>query len=513
MEHLTVLSNRLPVRLEREDRGPAVLRPSDGGLVTALEPLLRRRGGAWVGWPGMAGRLTDAARADLEVHGREGGYRMMPVPLSRDEIDVHYHGACNRVLWPLLHGFLERVHHDPAHARGYEDVNRRFAAAAAAVATDIVWVHDYHLMGVGESLRRSLPGARLGFFLHTPFPPGAIMAQLPWGVDLLPSLAAYDLLGFQSEEDREAFHDWVGGLGRRPAVRGRRLDGRTLDAAAFRGRTGVFPAAPDFEAFHDEARRPAVVARARAIREEVDGRRILLAVDRLDYTKGIPQRLRAYARLLETEPGLRGRVVLDQLVVPSRTAIADYASLRSEIEGLVGRINGAFGRGTWTPVRYVYGTRDRRELLAWYAAADVAVVTPLRDGMNLVAKEYCAANPGTGALVLSRFAGAAAELGHGAFLVNPWDPDGFAAQLRDALALDRGARSSRMESIRRGLQDWDAHVWAETFLQALAGARRVPSAGTVRPRLRPAPHWPLASRRPVVQPATVVAPSVEVPTA
>ena len=489
MNQLTVLSHRLPVRLERGGRGRMRLEPSAGGLVTALDLLLRRRGGAWVGWPGVPGPLSAAERAALEAYGREAGYRIVPVPLSGAEVEGYYHGACNRVLWPLLHGFSERVHHTPSDARHYDEANARFARAAADLGGPTIWVHDYHLMRAGERMRRALPTARLGFFLHVPFPGGDVMEQLSWRPDLRASLAAFDLLGFQSDLDRDAFHAWLRVPARRARRAGEAPSGAEPDAPSPEIRTGVFPAAPDYRAFHEDAREAAVAARAGEIRREMGGRRILLAVDRLDYTKGIPHRLRAFARLLETEPDLRGRVVLDQLVAPSREAVPDYGRLRSEVEGLVARINGAFGRGGWMPVRYVYGTRDRQELLAWYVAADVAVVTPLRDGMGLVAKEYCAANPGSGALLLSRFAGAAAELADGAVVVNPWDPEDIARGLRATLALGPEERSRRMARLRRRLRSWDTHTWGEAFLQALGGARRVGVAGGRRPRLRALSGW------------------------
>lgn len=489
MKHLTVLSHHLPVRLERDCPGGWRLRPSSGELQGALEPVLRARGGAWVGRTGEAGGLPAPARGALEAHVDAERYRLVPVSLPPRGQDASFGGACDRVLWPLLHGMSERCRHRPTDALAYRTMNERFAAVTASAArSDTIWVHDYPLLGAGEALRRALPAARLGFFLHAPFPPAEVMLQLPWGADLLPSLAAYDLVGFQTEGDRRNFRAWWTLLSERHRVGAAR--GPDVPPTSPDERTGVFPVAPDYRAFHDGARTAAVAERARAIRQEMRGRRMLLAVDRLDYVNGIPHRLRAFERMLEQHPELHGTVILDQLVVPSRGGIAHADRLRDEIDRLVGRIGGRFARSDWDPIRYVYGRVERDEILARYVAADVAVVTPLRAGMGTAAKEFGAANPGTGVLVLSEFAGAAAELTAGAVTVNPWDAEGFARALHSALALDAEARAARMARLRRRLRAWDAHAWAHAFLEALAEVRPALPGATVGLRLRPAPTWP-----------------------
>jgi trehalose 6-phosphate synthase len=471
-DNLTIVSNRLPVRLTPDERGEWRVHRSDGGLVGALEPVLRQRGGTWVGWSGTSGRLPREASVELDLHTREAGFHLEPVALSAAEHDTFYEGACNRTLWPLLHGLPNLSTTRSTYRRAYGSVNRRFAKVVARVARGgTVWVHDYHLLQMGEDLRRRLPDARLGFFFHTPFPRPEVMLRLPWGASLLPSLLSYDVIGFQTEDDRLNFHAWVGALlwlGSESSA----------DAQAdIARRTAVFPISVDWEEFHHGASAPGVLARAREIREEHAGRRILLGVDRLDYTKGIPERLTAYERVLELHPELAERVVFVQLAVPSRTGIAEYGSTRARVEAIVARVNARFGTAGWTPVRYLYGTWSREELLAWYVGADVAVVTPLRDGMNLVAKEFVAANREEGVLVLSRGAGAARELGEGALLAEPADVGALASTLHQALHLPGVERRKRLSRLQEHLRGNDVHRWASSFLHALRGERAPGSRG------------------------------------
>jgi trehalose 6-phosphate synthase len=463
-DRLTIVSNRLPVRLTPDERGEWRAHRSDGGLVGALEPVLRQRGGTWVGWSGTSGRLPHEANAELARHTLGAGFQLEPVPLSALEHDTFYEGACNQTLWPLLHGLPDRIRTMGAYKRAYGSVNLRFAKVVAKVARGgTVWVHDYHLLQMGEELRRRLPHARLGFFFHTPFPRPEVMHRLPWGASLLPSLLCFDVIGFQTEDDRLNFQAWVGAL---LWLRSERSAEAQADVAR---RTAVFPISVDWEEFHDGASAPGVLARAQEIRTEHAGRRILLGVDRLDYTKGIPERLTAYERMLEMHPELMERVVFVQLAVPSRTGIAEYEITRARVEAIVARVNARFGSNGWTPVRYLYGTWSREELLAWYVGADVAVVTPLRDGMNLVAKEFAAANREQGVLVLSRGAGAARELGEGALLAEPSDVGALASTLHDALHLPGGERRQRLHRLQEHVRRNDVHRWASSFLDALRG--------------------------------------------
>jgi trehalose 6-phosphate synthase len=462
MKAFTVVSNRLPVRFERAGDGSVHVAPSDGGLVSALRSVLRDRGGAWAGWTGSSEDPSPAGHDELRAFGAREGYDLLPVALSASDRERYYEGACNRLLWPLLHGLPDRVEPTAADPSAYFRVNREFAEVVARGRPDVVWVHDYHLFSIGAELRRRLPAARLGFFLHIPFPAPTEMAALRWGAELLPSLAAFDVLGFQTDADRRNFLGWVDLISPGRAAHERRRE--------LAPRTAAFPISVDWARYHDQAGTAPVLARARRIRDELGGASLLLGVDRLDYTKGIPERLRAYARLLESHAELRGRVTFVQLGVPSRTGIPAYDQIRAEIERSVQAINARHATADWTPVRYVYGTWSHQELLAWYVAADVAVVTPLRDGMNLVAKEFMAANRGRGVLVLSRYAGAAEELGRrGALLVDPADAAEVAGALWAALRMPAAARELRVRLIQDHLRSHDVHRWAGSFLDALAG--------------------------------------------
>lgn len=421
-------------------------------------------------------------RAALDHHARGEGYEVTLVPLGAREQKDFYEGTCNRVLWPLLHGLYEHGRPRTGDHQIYADVNRLFARVAAADRPETVWVHDYHLLLAGERLRRLLPTARLGFFLHVPFPGAEAMLRLGWGEQLVRSLAAFDLIGFQTEGDRRRFVEWARHVRASTSSTGRALPcvPPSLEAAA-----RVFPISIDWRRYHDEADDSAVRARAGALRAEAGGRQILLGVDRLDYTKGIPHRLRGYAHLLEVQPELRGRVEFVQLAVPSRTAIPEYQHVREEVEASVRAVNERFRTPGWTPVRYEYGMWDHAELLARYQAADVAVVTSLRDGMNLVAKEFCAASRGRGVLVLSRHAGAAEELRHEVVLVDPFDPKDVAEALRSALAMAPAERTERLARAQAHLRTHDVHRWSASFLDRLERAPR---------RERPSHVWAAARR-------------------
>jgi len=484
---LLVASNRLPVVLERggnRNAGRWQARPASGGLVTALAPVLRRTGGLWVGWPGVDGGPGDGIAAALDARGRDEGFSLRPVGLSAEEVDLHYRGFCNEVLWPLFHDLPARCNFDPVYRDAYEGVNRRFAEVLAREARpgDLVWVHDYHLAGVAAELRRAgrkdLP---IAYFLHTPFPPPDLFLSLPWREELIDALLAHDLVGFQTDRDLDNFarcvatlrperslHTPADGRARRPA-----------GPAAGPVHAGAFPISIDFDEFAGAAAAPAVAAAAERLRREV-GARIVLGVDRLDYSKGLPLKLRAFAAALERRPELVGRATLVQVVVPSREGISAYGDLKRELERLVGEIDGRWSRPGWQPVRYLYRSLSREELLAWYRAADAALVTPTRDGMNLVAKEYCAAHGGPGELILSEFAGAAVELapadGRGAARVNPYDVSGVAEAIYRALTRPEGERRQRMRWLRERVRRADVYRWVDRFVAAARDAAVAPRA-------------------------------------
>ena len=464
---LIVVSNRLPYSFRRASRGWRA-QPGSGGLVTALLPVLRDRGGTWIGWPGASGPAREF-RAALSAAGTKAGYQLVPVALSDEELANFYYGFSNEVLWPLFHDLPSLCNFDPKYWRCYRAVNAKYAKRVAAHTApgDLVWVHDYHLMMLAAELRRLGTRARLGFFLHIPFPAPDIFLKLPWREPLLHAMMEFDLLGFQTPRDRRNFVACLQTL--EPGVK---LEGRgTVPLARLGGRTvriGAFPISIDYNAFMRRAATPEVAAKARELHTLLPKRKLMLGVDRLDYTKGITLRLKAFEALLTRHPEMRGRVSLIQVVVPSREDIAQYGRMKIEIEQLAGRINGAFARpGGWVPVWYEYRSLSRLELLAYYRAADIALITPLKDGMNLVAKEYCACSIEEDCvLILSEFAGAAAQLAGGALLVNPFDVEAVAEAIRDAVLMPERERVARMRRLRRAVRRQDVFWWVDCFLRA-----------------------------------------------
>jgi trehalose 6-phosphate synthase/phosphatase len=451
-QRVVVVSNRLPITVVRH-AGRVELRHSAGGLVSALEPVLERRGGTWVGWPGVA------LDRSVSLPPTQTTYAIVPVHLSRGEVKEFYHGFANSTLWPLFHGFSTRARFDRAGWDAYGRVNRRFAEEAAGVAADgeLVWIHDYQLMLSPLQLRDRLRAARLAFFLHIPFPPFDLFRLLPWDRELLRGLLASDLIGFHSHGYARNFLDCV------ERLLGVRID-RDAQLIEYGDRTvrvGAFPLGIDFDLYDQRARA--------APPADTPNARVVLGVDRLDYTKGIPERIRAFERLLELHPQHREHVVLLQLAVPSRTEVPEYRRLKREIDELVGRVNGRFGTAPWAPIHYLHRGTTPEHLVALYRDADVALVTPLRDGMNLVAKEFVACQVSDpGVLVLSRFAGAS-ETMREALLVNPYNVDATAEALHRALTMDESERRSRLAALRWRERHHNVHAWVDEFLTA-AGA-------------------------------------------
>jgi len=390
------------------------------------------------------------------------------VALNADDQAGFYYGFSNQVLWPLFHDLQSLCNFDPAYWRSYCTVNHRYAQAVLAQArpNDFVWVHDYQLLLLGAELRRGELAAPLSFFLHIPFPSLDIYLKLPWRFTLLGALLEYDLIGFQTLRDQRNFTQCVRALLpdvrlTHRASRARLPDGRQV-------RIGAFPIGIDAAAFGRQARSSAVTVAANTLRAELPDRQLILGVDRLDYTKGIPLRLEAFRTALQRHPQLQERVTLIQVVVPSRDDIPQYRDLKLRIEQLVGEINGEFTRpGGWVPIHYVYRALDRLDLVAYYRAAHIALVTPLKDGMNLVAKEFCACSVDRdGVLILSEFAGAAAQLQHGALLVNPYDLEGTADAIHQACAMPAAERHKRMQLLRRAVSRQNVFRWVNGFLEA-----------------------------------------------
>ena len=455
-----MVSNRVP---SAEDLDPARKGAGAvGGLVSAVRASLLETGGLWFGSSGRAypgPPISGLTRAP-------GPVELATIFLTTDEADLYYDGFSNRTLWPLLHSFIERarIRHDTYDA--YRRVNRRFAQALSSVLRDddLVWVHDYHLLPLAEELRGLGWNGRLGFFLHTPFPGADVFSVLPWARDLLYALLSFDLIGVHTRRYMlnlvDSFRSELGGdwNGRDFAYRGRAA------------RLGVYPIGIDPEPFRVAAREspeslPAMLGLD-------DDTRIIIGVDRLDYTKGIPHRLRSFSKMLEDRPDLRGNVVFVQISNPSRADVPEYVRERETVERLVGQINGRYSEGGWVPVRYLYRYFSQQSLAAFYRDADVNMVTPLRDGMNLIAKEFVVSQVrDPGALILSGLAGAAAELSD-AIIVNPFDTDGMAQSLYDALHMPRDERETRWRRMNEVITKRTASWWSAAFTGDLRQIRQ-----------------------------------------
>ncbi len=455
---LIVVSNRLPVTIEAEGSGYR-LQPSSGGLVSALRPVLRDDS-CWIGWAG-----SEAVHAHQYLLQSDSTRSLVPVFLTAAEKACFYHGCCNEIIWPLFHDLQSRCNFDPAYWDVYCQVTEKFADAVERTARrdDFVWVHDYHLMLLAEALRERESRLTLAYFHHIPFPAPDIFEKLPWRKEILRGLLHFNTVGFQTARDRRNF---IASLRRcLGEVEIKRLGERMLvTAEGLCTLVGIFPVSVDFQQFTELALDPAIAAGASQIQAGINGEQIVLGVDRLDYTKGIPERLLAFRNLLEVNRDLHRRLTLVQVVVPSREEIPKYKELKLTIERLVSEINGEYGSPGWTPVVYLHRCLSRRELVAYYRAADIALVTPLRDGMNLVAKEFCASRQDNGGvLVLSEFAGAARELKCGALLVNPYDTEGVASAIYRGFRMSGREQRVRMQRMRRWIQRHDVFRWCESF--------------------------------------------------
>ncbi len=459
---LIVVSNRLPVALVREGDSWKTKR-SAGGLATAMDPILKQAGGVWIGWSGSTGEVPPEALSLLRQEQSSIG-----VDLPADILEKFYEGYSNQALWPLFHSFTSRLQFDPESWYAYIEANRRFCAAVVEEFQpgDRIWIHDYHLMLLPGLLREKLPDATIGFFLHIPFPDSDIFALLPRGEELLAGLLGADLLAFHTHLHLQHF---------RQSLRRLLSIESTVDRLEMPGRQVQLQALPIGIApqeFLEGINQGETAQQLGKLQAQYRGRKVIAAVDRLDYTKGIPHRLRTFRHLLETHSELAGKIVLLQVAVPSRENIESYQTLRSEVHELISEINGEFGTVDWVPVVYIHRGIPRPELVAIYQLAEVAWVAPLRDGMNLVAKEYVACHPeGNGVLVLSSFAGAAAEMGE-ALLVNPFDEERTTAAVIRALDMGDEEKQDRMSALHERVLRNDVFAWAKRFLDLLDEAAR-----------------------------------------
>ena len=450
---LVVVSNRLPEPGGLGPPKPGHKPASVGGLVSALKPaLLAAPEAVWLGWSGRSGTGRRATRTT-----RMGPLQMVGLDLTPAEVEEYYDGFCNRTLWPLLHTFPQRVVIDHGQHARWREVNQVFARALARRLRpgDRVWVHDYHLIGLGAALREAGFAGPVGFFLHVPFPPHDVLSILPWAEELLRDLLGYDLVGFHTRGYAENYLEALS----------RELRGQGSPRTQ---RVGVYPIGIDPTPYKGWTEEPDSRLIGERLRLSLQGRHLVLGVDRLDYSKGIPERLRAFGRLLELHPEWRRRVSYVQISAPSRTKVSEYVAQRREVEALVGHMNGKLGEPDWVPIRYVFRAYSQRQLASLYRLADVGFVAPLRDGMNLVAKEFVAAQGegDPGVLVLSRFAGAVDQLSE-AVLVNPYDADGTAHALARALELPWAERVRRQQVLLRSVREETAERWARSFLRDL----------------------------------------------
>ena len=478
MPRVIIVANRLPVTVSPTESGVEVQK-STGGLATGLLRPHEQSGGVWIGWSGSTEEdLSELQRKALQE--KLSDMRLVAVPLTGAQVARYYEGYSNGVLWPLFHYLLDQI---PLHVRdwdAYVEVNEQFAEKVAQHYRpgDLIWVHDYQLLLLPQLLRRRLPDARVGFFLHIPFPSEELFRILPERDQVLRGLLGADLVGFHTPAYLRHFAASL------TQILGLTVDIDRVQLADRDVRLGVFPMGIDAESFRKMSEAPGVAAEALTLKDN-GNLKLLVGVDRLDYTKGIPRRLLAYERMLEAHPDLREGVRLVQVAVPSRTNVEAYQEIRALVDGLVGRINGAFGTPRWVPVHYIYRGLSEPELVALYRAADVMLVTPLRDGMNLVAKEFVASRiDGDGVLVLSEFAGASWELPE-AIQVNPYDVEATAESYYRALTMAAEERRARLAPLRARVEAYDVHRWTASFLEQLetitraaAIARRAPAPGS-----------------------------------
>jgi trehalose 6-phosphate synthase len=453
---LIIVSNR--VAMPSRDGGAQA-----GGLAVAIRAALRHRPGVWFGWSGRVAPQQSVTTSEV----RQNGLSYVVTDLAQEDYDEYYNGFANRVLWPILHYRLDLAEYSRRDLTGYMRVNEHFASELHKLLQpdDVIWVHDYHLMPLARMLRERGHRNRIGFFLHVPFPPAEIMAALPHHERLIPTMSHYDLIGLQTENDADNFARYL-----ERECRSRKLDAHTYLVGDRRVRVSAFPISIETAEFNRLARRASRSPFVKNVLESLSGHIMMIGVDRLDYTKGLGLRMDAFERFLEAHPDWSGLVTYLQITPKSRSAIAEYAEMERELGAKAGRINATFGEASWTPIRYVNRTYSRSVLAGLYRASRMGLVTPLRDGMNLVAKEFVAAqdHDDPGILILSRFAGAAAELS-AALLVNPYDPEAVGHAIERALIMSIEERRQRHAALYEVIAKNDINFWCEQFLSALAG--------------------------------------------
>ncbi|WP_425392874.1 bifunctional alpha,alpha-trehalose-phosphate synthase (UDP-forming)/trehalose-phosphatase [Ekhidna sp.] len=459
MPKTIIVSNRLPIKIKQED-GELTLEPSEGGLATGLGSIYKEGNNIWIGWPGLA---IKKSKQKEEVIARLKEENMRPVFLTEKEIEDYYEGFSNETLWPNFHYFNQYAVYDESFWRAYQLVNRKFAESIEAVLEDgdTLWIHDYQLLLLPQLVREIKPNVSIGFFLHIPFPSYESFRLLPWRRELLQGMMGSDFLGFHTYDDMRHFLSSVNRLAGIGNTNGKITVGnRPIMADAL-------PMGIDYEKYAEAAAHPDTLAREVRYRTSLGDVNVILSIDRLDYSKGIPQRLLAFERFLMEYPEFNGKVSLLMVVVPSRDRVPKYAQLKEEIDLLVGRINGKFSKMDWTPIHYFYRSFPLNALSAFYRMANVALVTPMRDGMNLVCKEYIASKlDKKGVLILSEMAGSSKELSD-AILINPNDMDAMVRAMREALIMPEEEQQRRMDIMQQSLKRYNIHSWVSLFMKRL----------------------------------------------
>jgi len=465
MQRLLIVSNRLPLTIQ-ERKGELYIEPSVGGLATGLSSWYKSCHSVWIGWAGIGRKQI---KGEKDIMARLLSENCHPVSLSQPDVEAYYHGFCNRTIWPLFHYFPLYAEYSEDFWQAYERVNTAFANVVAGIAkpNDIIWVHDYHLMLLPKLLRERLPKATMGFFLHIPFPSFEIFRLLPWRKQILEGLLGADLAGFHTYDYTGHFLDSVHRLlGYEVAMGQTTVADRVVRADAF-------PMGINYEQFSSAAQDQKAQAERKRFHRKLGDCQVILSVDRLDYTKGIPQRLEAFSMFLDRNPKFKRKVILVLLVVPSRTRVEHYIQLKKQLDGLVGEINGKYGTIGWMPVWYLYRSLPFHSLAALYSLADVALVTPLRDGMNLVAKEYTATKTdGKGVLILSETAGAAQELGE-AIIINANNQEEIAQALVKALEMPEQEQIEHNRTMQKRLRRYDVVQWANEFMDKLLYTKKL----------------------------------------
>jgi len=469
-KRLMIISNRLPIVVDTHDDSFNII-PGSGGLITALNPLLKQYGGVWIGWHGTKELTSEQLEIIKNQYFDSLGYILSPINLSDTEIELFYEGFSNKIIWPLFHDLQSQCHFEPSFWDAYKAVTLKFAEHILKQVTpnDVIWVHDYHLMLLGQELRAHGVNSKLVFFLHIPFTPLDIFMKIPWRFEILRGLLNYDFIGFQTTRDYRNFIQCITAL-----LTDIEIELHETHALCRQGDReiylGVFPISIDFEEFSSKAIKVSVQDTVRYIKETLGYRKIVFSVDRLDYTKGIPYRLDGIKCFLEQYPEMHRKVTFIQLIIPSRTDITDYQSLKEKIDSEISEINGKYTTTGWVPIHYMFYPLDRENLVAYYCAADAILVTPLKDGMNLVTKEYIASNIGEdGVVILSEFAGSACELQENSLLINPYDVEGMAKAIYTALKMPREERTMRMKALRSQVKENDIYHWVFRIFNAVHG--------------------------------------------